>query len=70
MPNATLPNRAVDRLRWIFKVRCDFTVRPAKSLLLSGDIARAQSLRQGISAFNRQDYVRAEAAMWYRRAVA
>ncbi len=28
-------------------------------LLSTGDLAHAQSLRQGISAFNRQDYVRA-----------
>ena len=37
-----------------------FCIAAATVLLLStGDFAQAQSLRQGISAFNRQDYMRA-----------
>jgi len=40
-------------------VRVLYVAAVAMLLLSTGNLAHAQSLRQGISAFNRQDYVRA-----------
>jgi len=53
---ATLRERRSVPRRWR---RAFYAVAVAMLLLSTGNIAQAQSLRQGIAAFNRQDYIRA-----------
>jgi uncharacterized protein len=55
------PKPALYRRRWSVagrRLRAACVAAAAAALLLStGDLAQAQSFRQGVSAFNRQDYV-------------